>query len=46
MVGEGQHQKEGAGLGEWVYIRDGTSLSELLRKEIGVNVESEGDESV
>ena len=35
-------QKEGGGLGDWVYLRDGTSLADLLRKEIGVDV-SVGD---
>ena len=38
LFGEGMDQKEGGGSGEWVYIRDGTTLSELLRKEIGMEV--------
>jgi len=32
------HEKEGCGSGDWVYLRDGTTLSELLRKELGVDV--------
>lgn len=31
-------QKEGGGVGDWIYIRDGTSLSDILRKEIGIDV--------
>ncbi|KAK7635866.1 arabinogalactan endo-1,4-beta-galactosidase [Phyllosticta citricarpa] len=46
VVGEGQSQKEGAGLGEWVYLRDGSTLTDLVRKELGVDLsyeELEGD---
>lgn len=32
------HEKEGSGSGEWKYLRDGSSLTELLRKEIGVDL--------
>lgn len=32
------NQKEGAGVGEWIYLRDGTSLTTLLKKEVGVDV--------
>ncbi|KAL6703571.1 Mitochondrial matrix iron chaperone [Coniothyrium glycines] len=35
---EGIGFKEGGGMGDWVYLRDGTSLTELLRKELGVDV--------
>lgn len=35
---EGQDAKEGTGDGEWVYLRDGSTLSELLRKEVGVDM--------
>jgi len=35
--GDGQHEKEGGGQGEWVYQRDGTTLDELVKKEIGVD---------
>jgi len=44
VTGEGMNQKEGAGQGDWVYMRDGTSLTELLRKEVGVSVGMEPDE--
>ncbi|KAJ4368835.1 Mitochondrial matrix iron chaperone [Neocucurbitaria cava] len=35
---EGMDFKEGGGQGDWVYLRDGTSLTEILRKELGVDV--------
>ena len=45
VTGESMHQKEGSGtgeqgsgLGEWIYLRDGSKLSELLRKEIGIDI--------
>lgn len=41
VVGEGMTQKEGAGLGEWVYLRDGSTLTDLLRKELGVDLSYE-----
>lgn len=36
VTGESQSHKEGSGAGDWVYLRDGTSLTELVRKELGV----------
>lgn len=38
------HEKEGAGSEDWTYIRDGTSLSELLKKELGVQVAADGSD--
>jgi len=38
VLGEGQHEKEGGGSGGWIYLRDGSSLSELLLKEVGVDL--------
>lgn len=32
------HQKEGGGIGDWIYLRDGTSLTELLKDELGVTL--------
>jgi len=37
VIGEGMHQKQESGVGDWIYMRDGSTLNELLRKEIGVN---------
>ncbi|KAF2224740.1 Frataxin-like domain-containing protein [Elsinoe ampelina] len=38
VAGEGMESKEGSGVGEWMYLRDGSTLSELLRKELGISV--------
>lgn len=32
------HQKEGASVSEWLSLRDGSSLSEVLNKELKVPV--------
>lgn len=39
VSGESMHQKEGSGQGEWVYLRDGTTLISLLNKELGLMVD-------
>lgn len=39
ITGESQAQKEGAGSGDWIYLRDGTSLPQLIRRELSVEVE-------
>ncbi|KAG6002656.1 hypothetical protein E4U21_002916 [Claviceps maximensis] len=39
IIGEGQTEKEGTGMGTWVYARDGISLSELILEELGVVIE-------
>lgn len=46
MAGDSMHQKEGGGRGDWVYLRDGTSLTELLRKELGISVDVHHEEGV
>jgi frataxin len=46
LLSEGQDAKEGTGRGEWVYLRDGSSLTELLEKEIGITVEGSYDGTV
>lgn len=45
VTGESMNQKEGAGEEDWVYLRDGTSLAEVLRKELGV-MRTEDEEEV
>ncbi|KAI9847385.1 MAG: Mitochondrial chaperone Frataxin [Sclerophora amabilis] len=45
VSGESMHQKEGCGAGEWVYLRDGSTLADLVKKEIGINLEFEGGPS-
>lgn len=34
---EGEEQK-----GEWVYLRDGSTLTELLKEELGIDMDEEG----
>ncbi|KAF2130788.1 arabinogalactan endo-1,4-beta-galactosidase [Dothidotthia symphoricarpi CBS 119687] len=38
LVQEGQDHKEGGGGEDWVYLRDGSSLTDILRKELGVDL--------
>jgi frataxin len=40
LAGEGQNEKEGGGTGEWIYLRDGTNMTELLSKELGLVIDS------
>ncbi|KAI0406961.1 mitochondrial chaperone Frataxin [Xylaria palmicola] len=39
VISEGQDQKQDTARGDWIYLRDGSSLSDLLRQETGVDVE-------
>jgi len=39
VLSEGQDAKEGTGKGEWVYLRDGSTLSGLLHTEIGIDMD-------
>ncbi|KAF2994979.1 Mitochondrial chaperone Frataxin [Curvularia kusanoi] len=43
VLQEGQNAKEGTGEGDWVYLRDGTSLTDILRKELGIDNEVDDD---
>lgn len=38
VAGESMHGKDGSGVGDWIYLRDGSSLTELLRKELGISI--------
>jgi len=38
-MNEGQNSKEGTGKADWVYLRDGSTLTELLQDEVGVDME-------
>ena len=42
LEGEGMHEKEGGGEGDWIYLRDGSSLTDILAKELGIMVELHG----
>ena len=37
--GESMHEKEGGGQGDWVYLRDGSRLTEICRKELGFTLD-------
>lgn len=43
VANESMHHKEGGGAGDWIYLRDGSSLTELLRRECGISVDVDGD---
>ncbi|KAI9760748.1 MAG: Sigma-adaptin 3A [Chaenotheca gracillima] len=45
VSGESMHQKEGCGIGDWVYLRDGSTLQDLVKKELGVNLSLESGPS-
>ncbi|KAI1170575.1 mitochondrial chaperone Frataxin [Nemania sp. FL0916] len=40
VISEGQDQKQDTAMGDWIYLRDGSSLSDLLREETGVDIET------
>ncbi|KAI0908563.1 mitochondrial chaperone Frataxin [Ustulina deusta] len=40
IISEGQDQKQDTATGDWIYLRDGSSLSSLLLEETGVNIEA------
>ena len=42
LEGESMNEKEGGGEGDWIYLRDGTSLTDLLRRELGISVDLHG----
>jgi frataxin len=41
VSGESQHEKEGAGSGDWVYLKDGSTLTALLKKEVALDLGTE-----
>ncbi|EOD47348.1 Frataxin-like protein [Neofusicoccum parvum] len=43
VYGESMHQKADGGIGDWIYLRDGSSLTQLIRKELGVEVVINGE---
>ncbi len=38
VFGEGQHEKQDTATGDWVYLRDGSTLNDLLAEEIGIDI--------
>ncbi|KAJ8122001.1 hypothetical protein ONZ43_g1690 [Nemania bipapillata] len=39
VVSEGQQQKQDTAWADWIYLRDGTSLAEVLRDETGIDLQ-------
>lgn len=37
-------EKQGSGIGDWIYIRDGSSMTQLLASEMGIVVGKTGGE--
>ena len=35
LDGEGMHEKEGSGEGDWIYLRDGSSLTRSVKERAG-----------
>jgi frataxin len=44
VLSEGQDSKEGTGAGAWVYLRDGSTLADLLQIEVGIDLSGEKGE--
>ena len=44
LLGEGQNQKEGTAMGDWIYNRDGSSLNQVFLEELGVDIVVPGEE--
>ncbi len=38
VIGDGQNQKEGTAAGDWIYLRDMSSMNGLFLAEIGVDL--------
>ena len=38
ILGDGQHEKQDTACGEWLYLRDNTTIAELLREELGIDI--------
>jgi len=38
ILSEGQDSKEGTGAGDWIYLRDMSTLSNLMLTEVGVDM--------
>jgi frataxin len=41
VKGDSQQDKEGTGRAHWVHMRDRTPLADLLKRELGVDIEHE-----
>ena len=43
-MGDGQHEKQDTAVGEWLYLRDNSSLIGLFRDELGIDLGMPVDE--
>ncbi|KAF9776334.1 hypothetical protein IL306_005509 [Fusarium sp. DS 682] len=44
LIGEGQNEKEGTAVGDWIYVRDGSSLNQVFSEELGVDIDIPSEE--
>ncbi|KAF4452473.1 hypothetical protein F53441_4678 [Fusarium austroafricanum] len=44
LFGEGQNEKEGTAVGDWIYTRDGSSLNQVFSDELGVDIDVPSEE--
>ncbi|KAK1834523.1 hypothetical protein QBC39DRAFT_18044 [Podospora conica] len=44
IMGDGQHEKQDTAVGEWLYLRDNSSLSDLFREELGIELDMPADD--
>lgn len=38
MLGDGQQDKQDTASGDWIYLRDGSKLTDILHDELGVDI--------
>ncbi|KAF4948320.1 hypothetical protein FGADI_9792 [Fusarium gaditjirri] len=44
LFGESQNEKEGTAVGDWIYVRDGSSLNQVFSEELGVDIDVPSEE--
>ncbi|KAL2265789.1 hypothetical protein VTJ83DRAFT_6889 [Remersonia thermophila] len=44
VLGESQYEKQDTAVGDWVYLRDGSTLNDIILEEIGVDLTSNDSE--
>lgn len=44
VTSDGQGDKEGTAEGNWVYMRDGSTLNSLFLEELGIDLDTPADE--
>lgn len=38
ILGDGQNEKQGTAVGDWIYLRDGSTLNKLFHAELGIDL--------